>query len=122
MQIGECRSAFAGKVARDGTCSDSLDCQIGLRCLPITGSMTMTTCQPARGAQESCERSVECSDGFVCAGEGFSDPTPPRVCIPANLLRANNGACSFSFECIKDLVCRSEKCTTPTADAICTPS
>lgn len=128
-QIPECRSAFAGKVARDGACTqlskagagESLECQAGLRCLPVLGAVddagvTMTTCQPARALGETCVRAVQCADGLICAGL-----TGQSTCIPSDELRLNNAPCSTSIECIKGLVCSGGSCVPATADSVCTP-
>lgn len=128
-QLSECRSAFVGKVAQDGACTqlsaqgagESLECQPGLRCLPVTGAVddggvTMTTCQRARATGETCTRAVDCSDGLICAGIAGQ-----RTCIPSDELRLNNAPCAASIECIKGLVCVSGGCVPPAVDSVCAP-
>ncbi|MET0284519.1 MAG: hypothetical protein ABW352_08625 [Polyangiales bacterium] len=109
-QLTECRAALAGKLALNAACTDSYQCQGGLRCLS-------GVCRDGLASGTVCGRTEQCADGLVCVGG-----TSPggRVCRPKAMPAAVTAACTFSVECDPGALCgATNQCTLATSRAIC---
>lgn len=111
-QLPECRAAFVGKVAFNGSCASSFECQTGLRCL---GSMNSKTCRAPLGLGNTCSRSSECQDGFICQGSN----TAGRSCQPTTAPVEVSSNCSLSTECRTGLICPEGTCVNPSPTLFC---
>jgi len=124
IQFAECRAAFVGKVAFNAACTNSFECQSGLRCLGTAGAKT---CRAPLSRGNPCSVTSECEDGHVCMG--LASGNAGRVCYPATELLETGSACDSSVtsatggstECRGGLICFDNKCTAPQATAICKP-
>jgi hypothetical protein len=122
IQLPECRTAFVGKVAFNAACTNSFECQTGLRCL---GSSGAKTCRAPFSRGNPCSVTSECEDGLVCMG--LASGNAGRVCYPANELLESGSTCDAtetsatggSTECRTGLICFENKCVTPQTSAIC---
>ena len=114
VQLTECRAAFVGQVAFGASCTNSLECKGGYRCLGDTGSKT---CRVAVDASGVCAVSSECADGLVCVTGAGS--TAGKVCRPATEPLDVTVTCGLSTECRSGLVCDTNKCANATPSLIC---
>jgi hypothetical protein len=112
-QMVECRTAFAGKVARNGACTSSFQCAGGNRCL---GSDNSRTCQPALSVTNPCTATSQCADGFICQGSTGAG----KSCQPLDTPVPPTANCSYSTECENGYVCDAT-CVLPAATAYCKP-
>ena len=114
VQLAECRAAFVGQVAFGGSCTNSLECKTGSRCLGDVGSKT---CRAPIDASGPCSGTSECADGLVCVNGAGS--TMGKVCRAASEPLDVTVACQLSTECRSGLVCDANKCANPTPSLIC---